>query len=442
MLWPLALLPKPSPQDMPIINILFMGLSIYSFTHYFVSWFLQKNKSLAPNHWQLQVSNVFLAIALAAWSLSGINELKIYLAKAFYLNGILLFMTLSFVSWIILAFKLRWKALHLVRYAYLPQLFILVFFVITGGKTFHADYGLLFWLLAVVVNYWLLRLYDGSKDYMILKSSWYHIFSLLLFSFIIVYEWAQLIETTLHKESIWYHASTASMLLLIVFGLFASRLLNIWPFKSQFNAYFRQSLPFLAAILWLIIIGMNLSTPGSLSLIPYLPVFNAIDLVSILFVLLIWNILNSEKVALNIVLDKNTYQHILIALAITAFLILNATMLRSFHFWYGIPYKWTTMISSFLIQSGFSILWSLTAVVLMVLAAHKKWRMVWLIGLGLLIAVVVKLFLVDMSASGTVERIVAFLSVGVLLSLVGYFSPLPPDENKGEVQQKIADEES
>jgi uncharacterized membrane protein len=44
-----------------------------------------------------------------------------------------------------------------------------------------------------------------------------------------------------------------------------------------------------------------------------------------------------------------------------------------------------------------------------------------------MVAVVAKLFLVDMSASGSIERIVAFLTVGFLLSLVGYFSPLPPE---------------
>jgi len=36
------------------------------------------------------------------------------------------------------------------------------------------------------------------------------------------------------------------------------------------------------------------------------------------------------------------------------------------------------------------------------------------------------IFLVELAASGTLERIVSFIGVGVLLLIVGYFAPLPP----------------
>jgi len=104
-------------------------------------------------------------------------------------------------------------------------------------------------------------------------------------------------------------------------------------------------------------------------------------------------------------------------------------MLRCFHFWYQIPHQWGDMWASFMIQTGYSILWTVTALILMIVSTKKEWRPLLLTGMGLIIAVVAKLFLVDMSASGTIERIVAFLSVGVLLSVIGYFSPIPPDPN-------------
>jgi uncharacterized membrane protein len=44
----------------------------------------------------------------------------------------------------------------------------------------------------------------------------------------------------------------------------------------------------------------------------------------------------------------------------------------------------------------------------------------------LLGVVVVKLFLVDLSSTGTVERVISFISVGVLVIVVGYFAPVPP----------------
>jgi uncharacterized membrane protein len=38
----------------------------------------------------------------------------------------------------------------------------------------------------------------------------------------------------------------------------------------------------------------------------------------------------------------------------------------------------------------------------------------------------VKLFFVELADQGGLFRIVSFLSVGVLLLLVGYFAPVPP----------------
>jgi uncharacterized membrane protein len=49
--------------------------------------------------------------------------------------------------------------------------------------------------------------------------------------------------------------------------------------------------------------------------------------------------------------------------------------------------------------------------------------------------VVIKLFVVDTSGSGTLARIVAFLSVGALLLLTGYLSPLPPRKVEEEPAQ-------
>jgi len=52
----------------------------------------------------------------------------------------------------------------------------------------------------------------------------------------------------------------------------------------------------------------------------------------------------------------------------------------------------------------------------------------WVIGAGLMGVVVAKLFLIDLSGIGTVERIVSFIGVGLLMLLVGYLSPVPPRE--------------
>ena len=53
-------------------------------------------------------------------------------------------------------------------------------------------------------------------------------------------------------------------------------------------------------------------------------------------------------------------------------------------------------------------------------------RALWLVGAALLSVVVVKLFVFDLSRISGIERIIAFIGVGLLLLLIGYFSPLPP----------------
>jgi uncharacterized membrane protein len=62
----------------------------------------------------------------------------------------------------------------------------------------------------------------------------------------------------------------------------------------------------------------------------------------------------------------------------------------------------------------------------MVFSTRKGIRPAWAAGAGLLAAIVIKLFLVDLSNTGTVARIVSFVGAGVLLLIVGYMSPVPP----------------
>ncbi len=77
-------------------------------------------------------------------------------------------------------------------------------------------------------------------------------------------------------------------------------------------------------------------------------------------------------------------------------------------------------------------MWSLLAIAAMLLAKHYARRIPWMVGFGLLIVVVLKLFVVELAHSGTIERIVSFIAVGLLLLLIGYFVPLPPRNHVNE----------
>ena len=61
-------------------------------------------------------------------------------------------------------------------------------------------------------------------------------------------------------------------------------------------------------------------------------------------------------------------------------------------------------------------------------------RFAWLAGAGLMGVVVVKLFFFDLDDSSQITRIVSFITIGILMLITGYFSPLPPRRTDKEVQ--------
>lgn len=110
----------------------------------------------------------------------------------------------------------------------------------------------------------------------------------------------------------------------------------------------------------------------------------------------------------------------------TAFLWLNAILLRTLHHWAGVPYELGAMAASTLVQASVSVYWTLCALAITIWATRRGLRPLWFVGAALLALTVVKLFLFDLSHVSGIERIVSFIGIGVLLLLIGYFSPLPP----------------
>jgi uncharacterized membrane protein len=84
-----------------------------------------------------------------------------------------------------------------------------------------------------------------------------------------------------------------------------------------------------------------------------------------------------------------------------------------------------TLLGDTRVQSAISILWTVIGMGAMLVASRRAARPAWIGGAVLVGVVVVKMFFVDLGASGTVERILSFLVVGVLLVVNGYFSPIP-----------------
>jgi uncharacterized membrane protein len=189
----------------------------------------------------------------------------------------------------------------------------------------------------------------------------------------------------------------------------------------------------LALLLWLGAFALALSSSGHTAPLPYIPLVNPTDLALLLALgaLLLWRgmALAAEPRPLGAapLLVPPVFWS---ALGLLALVIISTVWLRVAHHVFAVPWSASALYESFVVQTGYAILWTLLALALMVAAHWRGLRPAWLAGAALLALVVVKLILVDLSNRGGGERIVAFIAVGALMLVVGYFAPLPPKGRK------------
>ncbi|MHC3970527.1 DUF2339 domain-containing protein, partial [Pseudomonas aeruginosa] len=159
--------------------------------------------------------------------------------------------------------------------------------------------------------------------------------------------------------------------------------------------------------------------------LPYLPLANPLELglLIVLFALYRWS-----DASLASLVDGNASARLgRQALAgASLFALLTLAVCRAAHHLAGVPFQAEALTASMLVQAGLSLVWTLCALGLTIAGTRLGRRDLWMVGAALVGVVVVKLFFVELGNSGSLERIISFIGVGVLLLVVGYFSPLPP----------------
>lgn len=205
---------------------------------------------------------------------------------------------------------------------------------------------------------------------------------------------------------------------------------NGWPVAPVASCYRDLLLPLGCAWSLLLVAVWNLSQDGAMAPLPYVPVANPLDLTS-LFALLLCVAgyrMRREQLA--------PYRARLLALgALAAYAWFNLALLRTVSHYGGVAYQFDAMFASQFVQAMLSLVWSVTALLLMRHAARKQERKLWIAGAVLLGVVVAKLFLVDLSNVGGVERIVSFLGVGALMVGIGYLAPYPSARDGNQRQE-------
>jgi uncharacterized membrane protein len=182
-------------------------------------------------------------------------------------------------------------------------------------------------------------------------------------------------------------------------------------------------------MLWSLV--TNATLPGDPYPLPYVPVLNPLDLAQAfaLLVLLRYglHLHRARYEGVQWTADMRQFGWLLAGLV---FVWLNAILLRTLHYWTGVAYEPEALFRSSLVQTAVTIFWTLLALATMLFATHRTVRFVWIAGASLLTLVIIKLFLIDLSRVGTMERWVSFIGVGLLTLVLGYFSPLPPSRKE------------
>jgi uncharacterized membrane protein len=205
-----------------------------------------------------------------------------------------------------------------------------------------------------------------------------------------------------------------------------------WPLRPLETWYEERMIPL--ATLWGVLLAMywNLRQDGNMAPLPYLPLLNPLDITTGFVALLVAMVWQANKS----IMEMSTRRlGVKVAMALS-FGWFNLMLLRTAAHYLHLPYRFSALYASQFIQAMLSIVWTLTAFMLMRYAVRKLSKPLWMVGAALLVVVVAKLALIDLSNSGSIARIVSFMGVGGLMLVIGYLAPLPRRDADATEEEK------
>lgn len=420
------------------LSLLFSALSIQ---------YLGKNDDLTDKI----LEGIFVGYMVFAWAFAvfaTINYSAVGLTK---IHGILAVSIASFSVWGLLARHYQWRILANVSLCWAPYAFCL--FICAFGTNISLIVG-----TPDISKVIFLSLYQPWVNWgWLLWPAIILLHCAILFALLPLIN--QMLTRIVHVTGAWLTiglvSATCSAMLMDVSGNFNAwrwlgwivgpviYLLMVaankprWPLKTDPTAYrFFAAWP-VAVIAFGWIWFANIINDGSATPLPYIPLINPLEfgLFITLFALFIWS--NTEPLV-----KKNLPPYsILVAFGFTSFAILTATILRSVHHFFGVDWRAAALFASTTAQTTLAIVWTVVALSAMLVGNRKKLRILWICGTSLIGVVVFKLFAIDLGGSGTMERIISFTSVGLLLLIIGYFAPLPPKEKTQQADDVKHNEE-
>ncbi len=412
----------PYPDGTPIVvNGYFLGAALLAVTGLFTSRMVDHREGLFNG--SKDVSWFFLFWGIGWWLLGGLMEIGGQVPEDARVNVLIAFVAVSLGGMALAAPLVRWPRLATSGVMLLPALPLsLILALVFPDHPFESS-GWAAWSVALVMYYSVLRL-RGSEFPQVVTAM--HVTGYWVL--------AVLLGTEVHWQvdriaaGVWPVTAALATVLTLVGGTLLARDRLGWPLKARWRTYLMVCAGLVVLALALKVSYLNLTSNGEAPPLTYLPLLNPLEILTVLVVVvaLAWKRLaNSET---DHPLEDFVSGNWAPGLAIAGIVLLTMTVARTVHHWVGVPFDFESMTLSTTLQASLSIVWGLTGLTGMLVGRRLARRIVWVGGASLMAVVVVKLFLFDLSNTGTVARVVSFLGVGLLLMIVGYFAPVPPGE--------------
>ncbi len=189
------------------------------------------------------------------------------------------------------------------------------------------------------------------------------------------------------------------------------------PLGDAFDRYRHalQMAVFAALGLWWL---GSLGSTGSAAPLPWIVLFNPLELaeiaVLVLLAMRLWQGRGARIPAPQ-----------LVAMALAALVLVTVMTLRAVHHWGGVPWN-EALLGTRLAQTSLTVVWSLLGVVGWISGSRRGQWGLWLAGAILMAVVLAKLLLIDRGNLGDLLGIGAFFAYGLLCTLVGWLAPAPP----------------
>lgn len=411
----------------PVINANFLGGMFIAASGFFSAWLLYREHGDGIDT-SLTKSNVIIYLwALIWWMASGINEIVDHVEMVNRSNILLLFITFSSAAAWYLSRWLNWQTAKDTSVVAIPA--IIFVGIVSLIDLFHPinTLGVLTWAVTASWSFWLLRQLEihSEKETVV---AWLHLALILFLTLLLTIELRWQLNHLLTSTGVaWKGIYWMVIPLLLLWHVKGAK---HWPFSSYQPQLQRELGIALIAISFFWSIVINYRNNGDANPLPYLPFINPIDITHMIMVILsykFWRLwVNNDP-------RYSNYRAVFFsALGIILFIWINAVQLRTIHQYFDITFKLKYMLHDLGVQASLSILWTVMGMLAMLFAAKKHLRNLWISGAVLVGIVLIKMITVDLSASGTVERIVSFMAVGILLVGMGYFSPIPEEDESNE----------